>query len=115
LRNVWRVRKNVGTRPGNRYRLTDILWWTRRDEVFIEIASIMDLDTANTSTPGWFQLRTKASKNILDSMTEDERKDIEDEADRLQKDGLPKEVQRQYVADVGQSCPALAGYGRRDN
>jgi hypothetical protein len=55
---------------------------------------MLDLETANTSTPGWFQLRTKASKNILDAMGEDERKLLEDEADLMQKEGLPKEVQR---------------------
>jgi hypothetical protein len=39
-------------------------------------------------------LRTKASKRYLDSMGEDERKTIEDEADRMQKEGLPLDVQR---------------------
>jgi hypothetical protein len=94
LRNVWRVRRVSIAKPGSRYRLTDILWWTRPEIVFEEIASIMGIETANTSTPGWFQLRTKASKRYLDSMGEDERKTIEDEADRMQKEGLPLDVQR---------------------
>lgn len=81
-------------KPGSRYRLTDVLWWTRQDDVFEEIASILHIRTANTSTPGWFPLRTKASKQILERMTEDQRKVIEDEGDRMEKDGLPQDVQR---------------------
>ena len=80
-----------------RYRLTDILWWTRQEDVFEEIAKILHLPTADTSTPGWFQLRTKASKNILNNMSQEEREVIEAEAARLQKEGLPQDVQRQYV------------------
>ena len=71
--------------------------------MFEEIASILNLETANTSTPGWFQLRTKASKNIVDSMSEEERKVLEEEADRMQEQGLPQDVQRRCVpkqADV---------------
>ena len=103
LRNVWRVRRNPVAKPGTRFRLTDILWWTRQDCVFEEIASILNIETANTSTPGWFQLRTKASKNIVDSMSEEERKVLEEEADRMQEQGLPQDVQRRCVpkqADV---------------
>jgi hypothetical protein len=66
----------------------------------------MNVNIANTSTPVWFQLRINVSKNILDSMTEDEKKDIEDKVECMQKDGLPKEVQQQYVAEIGQPCPA---------
>jgi hypothetical protein len=94
LRNVWRVRRNRQMKPGSRYRLTDILWWTRQTDVFNEIANILNIDSADTNTPGWFQLRTKASKNILDKMTEDERKILEDDAQRMQKEGLPPDVQR---------------------
>jgi hypothetical protein len=94
LRNVWRVRRKPVQDSGNRYRLTDLLWWTRQEDVFQEIAFILKLDTANTSTPGWFQLRTRASKNILDRMSVEQRNILEDEADRMKKDGLPPDVQR---------------------
>jgi len=88
------VRKNNAPKSGSRYRLTDVLWWTQQGKVFEEIAIIMNIDTANTSTPGWFALRTKASKNILDSMTEEERNELDIEVDRMQKEGLPEDVQR---------------------
>jgi hypothetical protein len=95
LRNVWRVKKKEVVNPGARYRLTDVVWWTRREDIFKEIASILKLDSANTNTPGWFQLRTKASKNILNAMTEDERDALEKEAERMQREGLPPDVQRE--------------------
>jgi TRAP-type C4-dicarboxylate transport system substrate-binding protein len=68
--------------------LRNILWWTRQEEVFKEIALILH------KTPGWFQLRTKASKNILNKMTEEQRKILEDEAERMQKEGLPSDMQQ---------------------
>ena len=52
-------------------------------------------DTADTKTPGWFQLRTKALKNIINSMTNEDRNKLENVADQLQKDGFPEELQRQ--------------------
>ena len=81
-------------KPGSRYRLTDVLWWTRPKDVFKEIATILGLDTADTKTPGWFQLCTKASKNIINSMTNEDRNKLENVADQLQKDGFPEELQR---------------------
>ena len=94
LRNVWRVRKNPVPKAGTRYRLTDVLWWTRQEEVFKEIASILNLDSANTHTSGWFQLRTKASKNIINGMSEEDRNSLENEAERYQNEGLPPDIQR---------------------
>ena len=79
---------------GSRYRLTDILWWTQRERVFEKIASILKLVSVDTTTPGWFQLRTHASKKILDAMSDEEREKFEDEAERMHKEGLPPSVQR---------------------
>ena len=55
---------------------------------------ILNMVSADTSTPGWFQLRTTATKKILDRMNDEEKKTLEDEADRMEKDGLPRDVQR---------------------
>ena len=70
--------------------------------MFGEIATIMNIETANTTTPGWFQLHTKASKQLILAMTEDERKVLEDEADQMEKEGLPQDVQRRSVPMSGQ-------------
>jgi hypothetical protein len=88
------VKKKREPKLGTRYRLTDILWWTRQDEVFQEIALMMNIEIADMKTPGWFQLRTKASKNILNKMSAEALKILEDEADQMEKEGLPPDVQR---------------------
>lgn len=77
-----------------RYRLTEVLWYTQKIAVYREIASIMELDSVDATTPGWFKHRTEASKNIIDAMTEQEKKELEDEAERLWKNGLPLDEQR---------------------
>ena len=94
LRNVWRGAKKVSLIQGKKYRLTDILWWTRQGEVFSEIASIMGIESANTNTPGWFSVRRTAEKNILDRMTDIEKDKLREEADQIAVEGLPVEVQR---------------------
>jgi hypothetical protein len=99
-------------KPGSRYRLTDVLWWTRRDDVFRRIATILDIPTANTSTPGWFQLRTKASKDIILEMSQEDKKVLEDDADRMEREGFPEDVQRRYVEHTGRWWPVVAGNGR---
>jgi hypothetical protein len=83
-----------------KYRLTDVLWWTRQEEVFKEITLIMKIPIANTSTPGWFPLRTKASKNIFKRMTDNERRELEDIAEKLKSECLPRDLHRKYVLNI---------------
>ncbi|KAF8801933.1 hypothetical protein BYT27DRAFT_7113986 [Phlegmacium glaucopus] len=99
LRNVWRPTKKFALTKGNRYRLTDVLWWTRQASVFKEIASIMNLDSADTNTPGWFPYRTIAAKNLLDNMTDVERAKLIDEAGKLVSEGLPADLQYTRFAE----------------
>jgi hypothetical protein len=54
----------------------------------------MNLDSADTNTPGWFQHRTKASKNIINRMSDEEKKKMKDEVDKMRQNGLPPDVQR---------------------
>ena len=102
------MKKKPKQNTEGRYRLTDILWWTRQEDVFNEIAKILQLPSADTNTPGWFQLRTKASKNILNNMSQEEHEALEAEAARLQKEGLPQDVQRQYVSCISCSSQQVA-------
>ncbi|KAF8799826.1 hypothetical protein BYT27DRAFT_7119298, partial [Phlegmacium glaucopus] len=99
LRNVWRPTKKFALTKGNRYRLTDVLWWTREADVFKEIASMMDLESADTNTPGWFPLRTRAAKNLLEEMPEVEKKKLRDEADRWVIEGVPPDLQRKFAEE----------------
>jgi hypothetical protein len=94
LRNVWRTQKKGPLTAKNKYKLTDVLWWTREADVLDEIASIMNMETVTTNTIGWFQHRTKASKNIIDRMTNTEKLKLQAEADRMAAEGLPERIQR---------------------
>lgn len=79
---------------GHKYRLTDVLWWTRQKDVLAEIAKILNLPTVDTNTPGWLQHRLPASKNILDAMTAEVKRKFEEEAENYRFEGLPSDVQR---------------------
>jgi hypothetical protein len=59
-----------------------------------EIASRMDVDYVDTSTPGWLGHRLPASIQILNAMSAEEKEALRDEADRFSKEGLPADVQR---------------------
>jgi hypothetical protein len=93
LHNVWRTKNQPVMKPG-RYRPTEILWYTQQEAVWKEIASVLNVDSADTNTPGWFENRTKASKNIIAKMSAEEKKKLEDECERMWKEGLPIDIQR---------------------
>ena len=57
----------------------------------------MQLESADTNTPGWFQHCTRASKNVIDVMSEAERKALEDEAKQMWMEGLPVDRQCKSV------------------
>jgi hypothetical protein len=91
---VWRSKKGIPLKQLSRYRLTDVLWWTRRREIFEEIANIMGLESANTFTPGWFSHRNTAAKNIMEKMTEADKKLLRDKGDKMATEGMPDEIRR---------------------
>jgi hypothetical protein len=53
----------------------------------------MGLASADSNTPGWFTLCRTAEKNILDRMTEEEKDNLRGEAERMAREGLPKDIQ----------------------
>jgi hypothetical protein len=59
-----------------------------------EIATIMEVPYVDTNTPGWFAYRTKAAKNILDRMSEEDKKKIRQEAQEMSEKGFPEDLQR---------------------
>ena len=73
--------------------MTDILWQTRQGDVWAEIAAILNVELADTQTPDWFETRMTAMKNMLNKMIEEEKSKLQEEADRMAKEGLPAEIQ----------------------
>jgi len=54
----------------------------------------MGTQNVNTNTPGWFQLRTVATKNILENMTEGRKQELRKKAEEMSERGLPDDIQR---------------------
>jgi hypothetical protein len=59
-----------------------------------EIAVLMGGENASTNTPGWFELRTAATKNILERMTNAEKDDLRRKGEDYAKNGMPEHLQR---------------------
>jgi hypothetical protein len=94
VRNTWRVTKLNRDGQFKQYKLTELVWRKDRDQVFEEIAKLMDIDSADTTTEGWFQHRTKACKNILNGMTDAERNTLRQEAEDLAERGWSEDYRR---------------------
>jgi hypothetical protein len=62
--------------------------------VLTEIGKIMGIDSVTQETPGWFEHHTTATKNIFNSMTDAEMKDLRKKADELLEKGMPEDVKR---------------------
>ena len=79
--------------PVKQYRLTDFLWWTQQQQVMKQVAILMDLDYADTNTPGWFNYRTAAAKIMLENMTEAEMAESQLKACEFAEKGFLVELQ----------------------
>jgi hypothetical protein len=93
MRNTWR-KKKMAPATIKKYKLTDLLWWTEQEKIMQQIAKIMKLDSVDTSTPGWFPLRTAAAKMILEGMTEAEITKLRTKGQEFAEKGFPVEMQR---------------------
>ncbi|PPQ87771.1 hypothetical protein CVT25_015013 [Psilocybe cyanescens] len=70
MQNTWRGTKVAETViAGAAMKRTEVLWQTRKDDVFAEIARLMGLDSVSTQTPNWFAFRMKALGIILQHMS----------------------------------------------
>jgi hypothetical protein len=73
---------------------SEVIWSLYRDRVMQEIAKMLDVEDATTTTPGWFQMRMPAIKNVYDQMTPQERLGVRDERDKVMRQGYPEETKR---------------------
>ena len=55
---------------------------------------MVGLDSVDTNTPGWFENRTVACKNILDNMTDAEKDILRKKAEEMAEKGMPEDIQR---------------------
>ena len=85
--NWWSSQKSKGQAPNLIVKQSEVIWNQRREEVFAEITKLLDLESADTNTPGWFEMHLKAIWNIHDHMTDKEQLELEAEVARLTEEG----------------------------
>lgn len=72
-----------------------MVWKTRQEEVWTEIAKLLGVESANTRTTGWFETRMVAVHNIIARMTAEENAELDEEVARMSKEGHSEEHKRQ--------------------
>lgn len=98
IQNNWRLRKAGGNTKSLWYvRKSDVIWTTRKDLVFKEIAILLNIDKADTRTPGWFGKRTPAIRQVLSKMLPEEKAQLDKQIKKIESDGYPEEQRRMYV------------------
>ena len=73
----------------------EVLWQTRQEDVFAEIAKPLGVPSANTNTEGWFSKRMQALKNILRTMSDEEAEELERKQQRIGTQGYPEHIKRE--------------------
>jgi len=96
MQNTWRKPKAVeAPRMILKVKPIEVLWQTRQQDVFAEIARLLGIPSADANTPGWFQKRMLAMKNILSMMSDEEAEQLERERERIGTQGYPDYIQRE--------------------
>jgi hypothetical protein len=95
LTNNWRPyhslaeKKKIAT-----VKRSEALWQTQRDRVFEEIALLLGVERADTSTEGWFGQRLPAIRNILEGMTDGENSQLDVSMQEMNTSGQPEDIKR---------------------
>ena len=98
IQNNWRSHRISQKKVvGVKMKISEVLWKTRQAEVFAEIATLLCVESADASTPGWFNQRMPAIGNILARMTTVDREELEKDRERLELEGNKEEVKRRSV------------------
>ncbi|KAF8182686.1 hypothetical protein BJ912DRAFT_928435 [Pholiota molesta] len=97
IRNNWRLNSDETLAANFVVKSTTVLWLQRRDEVFEEIATLLGVPKADTSTKGWFGKRMEAMGNILNRMSASEKQEVDDEAARILREGYDDDQKRRLA------------------
>ncbi|KAM6500775.1 hypothetical protein JOM56_003789 [Amanita muscaria] len=98
LTNNWQVRKGIARKSnGFRVKRSNAIWMLYEDRVWEEIASLLGVEEANSSTLGWFGMRIRALQNIHRKMSEAEKAKVDEEVEKMSRKGYPDEVKRRLA------------------
>ena len=74
------------------------VWQEKQEEVLEVIKRRLDATELNTASPGHFQQRVPAAKEVLDNMNERERAQIQALVAQRKMEGNTPIVQQQYIS-----------------
>jgi hypothetical protein len=96
MQNTWRVPK-ADKDPGGilKVNVNEVLWRTKQELVFAEIASLLGIQSADSNTPGWLGKRMKALRNVHQRLNPEEKAALEMECQRIKREGHPEDLRRQ--------------------
>lgn len=96
VRNNWRPIEVAAEQKTNiRVTAIDVVWQEKREEVLEVMKRRLDATELNTASPGYFQQRVPAAKEVLDNMNERERAQIQALVAQRKVEGNTPIVQRQ--------------------
>ena len=113
LSNNWRKTQGPSRKSNNfKVKRSEAIWSLHQDRVFKEIARMLGVDEATTTTPGWLPMRLPAIKRVYESMTEDERAVLHTEKEKMMMQGYSEQKKRRYVkADADADADAESAIG----
>lgn len=95
IHNNWRVSRNPARPvPHIAVKRTDVMWRTRQDEVWAEIATLLNVESADANTPNWFAHRMVAIGNLIERMTSAELAELDKEVTRIGNEGYSEAEKR---------------------
>ena len=93
--NNWRMERGIARKSNNFCpRRAEIIWQTRQKDVMEEIGRILEVAEVTTETPGWFQARTPAIKNLIEMMSVDELARLDEQVSIIAKKGYDEKQRR---------------------
>ncbi|PPR03554.1 hypothetical protein CVT24_007601 [Panaeolus cyanescens] len=92
ISNTWRRKKQKASKL-LRVNIQEYVWTTRQEAVWKVISKLLDVENANTSTPGWMKVRQKAITNVRERFTPEEAAQVRAETERAMTEGFKPEIQ----------------------
>ncbi|KAF8814119.1 hypothetical protein BYT27DRAFT_7250340 [Phlegmacium glaucopus] len=95
LSNNWRPQHMLArNKPTSKIKKSEVIWKIQQDLVLAEIANMLGLEEANTTTPGWFAKRLPAIANMLERMTPEGMAALDADVERINRLGYPEDIKR---------------------
>jgi hypothetical protein len=83
-------------RKSNNFKVkrSEAIWNLYQDRVFQEIANLLGVEDATTSTLGWFQMRLPAIKRVFENMTAEEKVVLDAGREKMMREGYTEQTKR---------------------